>query len=347
MSSSRIELRAFKDAFLALRTTSDLCQLVEEDAFDLNQLALDPKYENFVVPKRNGDPRYIEDPEPRLKTVQRKLNTFLQGVYHFNRTNTAFGFITACSDDPPNMGRGIVNNARQHIGQPWMLNMDILDFFHNVKTEKVAWIFLTQPFSFDAELADLLTRLCTYKGRLPMGSPASPILSNFAARLLDTEFETLARSRQWIFSRYADDMTISSKVEITKDDIELLRGYYRAHGFEPNEKKTKLMGPNDEHIVTGIRILEDCLDLSSEFYGELGTEIRHLKDINSVKGRLGVSLMDWVDDYSDRIRGMITFAEHVLGEGHPKVLKARQNLAKALERPKDFGTLSWLDWPYN
>lgn len=347
MQPSRIELRALKDAFLALRTTSDLCQLVEEDVFDLNQLALDPKYEDFIVPKRNGDPRYIEDPEPKLKSVQRKLNTLLQGVYHFNRSTAAYGFITACADDPPHMSRGIVNNARQHLGQPWMLNMDILDFFHHIKTEKVCSVLLSQPFSFDEELADLLTRLCTYKGRLPMGSPASPILSNFAARPLDAELETLAQSRQWVFSRYADDMTISSRDEITEADIELLRGYYRAHSFEANERKTKLMGPDDEHIVTGIRILEDRLDLSSEFYGDLGTEIRHLKDINSVKGRLGVSLMDWVDEYADRIRGMIAFADHVLGEHHPKVQKARQNLAKALEQPKDFGTLSWLDWPYN
>ena len=342
-----MELRALKDAFLALRTTSDLCHLVEEDVFDLNQLALDPRYDYFVVPKRNGDPRHIEDPEPKLKSVQRKLNTLLQGVYHFNRSDAAYGFVTACADDPLSKSRGIVNNARQHLGQPWMLNMDILDFFHSVKTEKVASVFLNQPFAFDEELTDLLTRLCTYKGRLPMGSPASPILSNFAARPLDAELEILAQSRRWVFSRYADDMTISSQDEISQDDVEMLRGYYRAHSFEANEKKTKLMGPEDEHTVTGIRILEDRLDLSTEFYGELGKEIRHLKDINSVKGRLGISLMDWVDEYADRIRGMIAFAEHVLGEHHPKVQKARQNLSKALERPKDFGTLSWLEWPYH
>jgi len=343
---SRLELRAMREAFLAVRGTKGLCRLLEEDPLDLTAMALEPRYETFYTAKRNGEKRLIEDPVPALKSVQRKLNDCLQAVYYFQRAPAAHGFVTACSDDSVRESRNVVNNARKHLRQPWMLNMDIEDFFHNVPDERIESVFLGEPFKFEEELADLLKRLCSYKGRLPMGAPSSPILSNFASQVLDRELETLAESRDWVYSRYADDMTISSKTEITSEDIELLRGYYRAHGFEPNEKKTKLMGPDDEHTVTGILIRGDHLDLSSEFYGELGREIRHLKDINSVKGRLGISLMDWVDDYVKQIRGMIAFAEHVLGEKHPKVQKARQNLAKALERPKDFGIMSWNEWPY-
>ena len=141
-------------------------------------------------------------------------------------------------------------------------------------------------------------------------------------------------------------MTISSRTEITADDVQLLRDYYRAHGFEPNERKTKLMGPKDVHAVTGIVILENRLDLTEEFYTELNTELRHLTDIASIKGRLGVTVSDWVDDYADRIKGMIAFAEHMLGEGHFKVTQAEQALAKARQRPKDFGAMTWLEWPY-
>ncbi|GAB4499690.1 MAG: hypothetical protein OHK0019_37120 [Saprospiraceae bacterium] len=343
---SRLELRALKNAFLAVRTTGELCQLLEEDPLDLAALALNPVYEDFYVAKRNGEQRLIENPIAPLKSFQRKLNDCLQAVYHFHRSSAAYGFLTACCDDAPHQHRHIVNNARQHLGQPWMLNMDIEDFFHAVLADRVAWVFLSKPFSFDDELASLLMRLTTYKGRLPMGAPSSPILSNFAARPLDTDIELLARSRQWIYSRYADDMTISSRQEITHEDIELLRGYYRAHGFEPNEKKTKLMGPKDVHTVTGIVILENRLDLTDEFYEELNTEIRHLADVASAKGRLGITLTDWVDDYADRIRGMIAFAEHVLGEKHFKVTQAEQALAKAMERPKDFGVMSWTEWPY-
>ena len=343
---SRLEFRAIKNAFLAIRTVSDLCELLGEDPLELAALALEPVYEEFYIAKRNGEQRLIENPVAALKSVQRKLNECLQAVYHFHRSSAAYGFLTACADDAPHQHRHIVNNARQHLGQPWMLNMDIEDFFHAVPASQVAWVFLSKPFSFDEELAALLMRLTTYKGRLPMGAPSSPILSNFAARLLDTDLELLARSRRWVYSRYADDMTFSSRETISAADIDLLRDYYRAHGFEPNEKKTRLMGPRDVHSVTGIVILDNRLDLTDAFYEELNTEIRHLADVASVKGRLGVTLTDWVDDYAQRIRGMIAFAEHVLGEKHFKVTEAEQALAKAMERPKDFGVMSWTEWPY-
>jgi len=69
------------------------------------------------------------------------------------------------------------------------------DAFHAILADRVAWVFLNKPFSFDSELASLLMRLTSYQGRLPMGAPSSPTLSNFAARLLDTDLELLARSR--------------------------------------------------------------------------------------------------------------------------------------------------------
>lgn len=337
-----------KDAFLAVQNTYDLCRLLEEDLLELTALALhNETYETFYVLKRNGEQRLIEDPVPPLKRFQRKLNDCLQAVYHFHRSSAAYGFLTACSDDPPYLHRNIVNNARQHLGRPWMLNLDIEDFFHAVLADRVAWVFLSKPFSFDEELANLLMRLCTYNGRLPMGAPTSPILSNFATRLLDTDLEALARSRQWIYSRYADDMSFSSKTEITADDIQLLRDYYRAHSFEPNEKKLKLMGPKDVHTVTGIVILENRLDLLPEFFEDLHTEIVRLADIAGTKGRLGITLIDWVNDYADKIQGMISYAAYVVGEGDSRVAQAEKALNKALNGPKNYGAVSWLDFPYH
>lgn len=172
---SRLKLRALHDAFLALETPEQLCRMLEEDPLELTALSLNPAYESFYVAKRNGEQRLIEDPNPSLKSVQRKLNEALQAVYHFYRSDAAYGFLTACSDDEPWQHRNIVSNARQHLAQPWMLNMDVEDFFHYVPAEKVAWIFLSPPFRFDSELAALLMRLCVYKERLPMGAPTSPI----------------------------------------------------------------------------------------------------------------------------------------------------------------------------
>lgn len=344
---SRLELRALREQFLRLETTTQLCALFNEDPLELSSLALEPAYEEFEVLKRNGEPRLIENPVPALKRFQRKLNEALQAVYYFERSPAAYGFLTACADDEAWQHRNIVSNARQHLGRPWLLNMDVEDFFHYIGAERVALVFLSPPFRFVEETAALLMRLCTYKGRLPMGAPSSPIITNFATRLLDQDLLTLARSRQWAYTRYADDMSFSSKDEITAEDIELLRQYYRAHGFEPNEQKTKLMGPKDEHSVTGIVIRENQLDLPQQFFEELHIEINRLAEIANTKGRLGITLKDWVEDYADKIEGMIAFAEYVLGKNEPRVQKAERALEKAKSGPKAFGAVSWLDFPYH
>jgi RNA-directed DNA polymerase len=345
-SPSRYELRLWMNSFLGLTSIDDFCQLTGIESIELHRIAGSVLYREFYVPKKNGEKRLIEDPVSELKAIQRIINDFLQGVYHFHRSSSAYGFLVSCSDDPPYLHRNIVNNARQHIGKKWMLNMDIEDFFHAVKSDRVAWIFLSKPFSFDSDLAYLLMQLTTYKGRLPMGAPTSPILSNFAAKLLDNDLETLSKSKGWVYSRYADDMSFSSDNEIMEQDIILLRDYYEAHNFIANEKKVKLMGPGDEHSVTGIVVGNKNLDLKDEFFEQLGAELKQLNEVSNVKGRLGVTLKDWVDDYRDRIEGMIVFAEFVLGERNEKVLAAKRELERALASTIQPGAYSWLDFPY-
>lgn len=343
---SRLELRAKHDAFLRLRTVTDLCELLGEEPLQLLNLSEHPEYREFKVPKKNGEQRLIEDPVPVLKSVLRKLNECLQAVYYFYKSPAAFGFLTGCADDPPELQRSIVGNARQHMGQAWMLNMDLEDFFHAVEDEQIAAIFLDDPFHFTGDLARTLTLLVSYKGRLAMGAPTSPVLSNFAARKLDADLCALAEKRGWRYTRYADDMTFSSQNPITDEDIELLVHYFAAHGFENNQSKTKLMGPNVPHIVTGIVVGDGALDLKDEFFSDLQREIRQYDELRQVKGRLGITLLDWVEEYDDRIRGMMEFARQVVGERDPRLRHLTRELHEAHQRKVVHAAFSWLDFPY-
>ncbi|MFN8304385.1 MAG: reverse transcriptase family protein [Saprospiraceae bacterium] len=344
---SRLELRAKHDAFLRLHSVTGLCELLDEDPLRVLRVSEQPEYREFKVPKKNGELRLIEDPAPELKSVLRQLNECLQAVYYFYKSPAAFGFLTGCSDDPPELQRSIVGNARQHMGQAWMLNMDLEDFFHAVEDEQIAAIFLGEPFGFPAELARTLTLLCCYKGRLAMGAPTSPVLSNFAARRLDADLCALAEKRGWRYTRYADDMTFSTNKEaISEDDIALLKGYFEAHGFANNESKTKLMGPDVPHVVTGIVVGDNHLDLKDEFFSDLQREIRQYDELRQVKGRLGISLLDWVEDYDDRIRGMMEFARQVVGQNDPRLRHLTRELHEAHQRKVVYAAFSWLDFPY-
>src|SRR5205823_9973041 len=57
-----------------------------------------------------------------------------------------------------------------------------------------------------------LAQLCTYNGRLPQGAPTSPILSNMICFKMDREILALARAHRCTYTRYADDITISTRL---------------------------------------------------------------------------------------------------------------------------------------
>ena len=111
--------------------------------------------------------------------MQSVLNDYLQAVYWLQKTSSAYGFVirpTDARDEP----RNIVTNAEQHLRKAWLLNADLEDFFHYVTADEVLRVFTEKPFEFPTDLANLLTRLTTLNGRLPMGAPTSPVLSNLA-----------------------------------------------------------------------------------------------------------------------------------------------------------------------
>ncbi|MCB0583386.1 MAG: RNA-directed DNA polymerase, partial [Phaeodactylibacter sp.] len=176
--------------FLSSGTLEELALYLGKASLKLLALAELPSYNEFRIPKKSGGMRRIEDPTPELKKVQRKLNDYLQAVYHFQRTDAAYGFLANPVDDPS--PRHILSNARVHMGCRWLLNVDAKDFFHMVSEERVKQVFQSGPFHFEEPIAGLLASLCCYKGRLPMGAPTSPILSNFASVPMDHALMELA-----------------------------------------------------------------------------------------------------------------------------------------------------------
>jgi hypothetical protein len=153
-------------------------------------------YSRFTIPKRRGGARVIDAPGDRLKDLQRlvlrRLLSPLQAAPH------ATGFVP---------GRSIVDNARPHVGQAVVINLDLADFFASITADRVeaAW----RALGWDAEAAAILTRICTHQGRLPQGAPTSPALSNLVCRRLDARLGGLARALGGRYTRYADDLTIS------------------------------------------------------------------------------------------------------------------------------------------
>jgi hypothetical protein len=199
-----------------------------------------------IKKKKAGEFRNISAPNPGLKCIQRCINVLL--LEHFTPHPSATGFV--CE-------KSIVDNARVHLGQSFIYNIDLKDFFPSIKAGRVFVRLQTPPFLFDKQTASLITDLCCHNGALPQGAPTSPTLTNIICERLDWRLSKLAQRYGLHYSRYADDITFSGMINVFHDDghfIGELRHYISKEGFVINDDKTRLRSLYQRQEVTGLTI---------------------------------------------------------------------------------------------
>lgn len=322
----------------------DLAKLIGYDQRKLYLMAQQPRYRVFSLPKKDGGKRMIEHPDKKLKDLQSELNRYLQSVYYFEKTAAAYGFVVNASNDRDR--RDILTNAQQHLDKPYLLNIDLKEFFHHIHHDKVEQVFKRKPFQFHPQLAELLAKLTTYNKRLPMGTPTSPVLSNLACRPLDFQLINLANQKKWTFTRYADDMSFSAKEPITEKDIASIENIVQNNGFLFNQDKVKLFGEEELKEVTGL-VLKEKVELQENYIPELKREIAHLKSIMEVQNLQGDLFTGWVDNYQQQLRGKMNFVGQVMGRRDPVCQELYEEFRDAIHPPEEeFGAISWRMLPY-
>ena len=337
-------LKQLKRSFIQLRSPSDLADLLDMSIQRLKIIANNPKYHTFHVLKKNGKKRLIEDPNDPLQDIQATLNDYLQAIYWLQRSDGAYGFIMVPrGDDHP---RNIENNARQHLRQGWLLNADLEDFFHQVTRKQVLDLWQAPPFDFPRDLAKWLMQLTTYQGRLPMGAPTSPVLSNLAFQKMDKVLLNYARKKGWRYTRFVDDMSFSSQAPITWNDYGPLERLLEKAGFPFNPAKAKLFGPDDEKQVTGLVLGLKDIEVPATFYAELSKDIKKLQHAIEVQYRSGVLYSKANERFQQSVTGKLQFANRIMGITHPAVKRMRTAYLEALDPPEHFEVRSWLDFSY-
>lgn len=213
------------------------------------------RYKTFTIKKKSGADRTINAPVNGLKSILRSLNFVLQCLY--DPCEAATGFV---------LDKSIVDNAKKHVGQNYVLNLDLKDFFHSFDRNRVKLGFMYEPFNLNGDkepLAFLLASLCTHpfeiegelKTVLPQGSPTSPTLTNILCKKLDRRMNGLANRFGATFTRYADDITFSSPHNIYNDEAfnkELKRIIEEDQELAINPKKTRLQKAGYRQEATGL-----------------------------------------------------------------------------------------------
>lgn len=196
-------------------------------------------YREFRIPKSRGRFRSISSPTDKLRTVQNWILRHILDGKKPSRYATAFV-----------KGRSIIDNAAKHQKRNVVIRLDIQDFFPSVTYQQVRKVF--QHLGYPYRVSCLLANLCTLKGSLPQGAPTSPALANLVCSKLDRRLGKLAWKSGMRYSRYADDIILSSNRKNAPQLIPFIAEIIKDEGFELNKKKTRIMRPGNRQLVTGI-----------------------------------------------------------------------------------------------
>jgi RNA-directed DNA polymerase len=260
-------------------------------------------YRAFMLRKKTGGERTIFAPRVFLKTIQR----YILGSILETRPLPLYvnGFVA---------GRSIVSNGRMHMAAPYLLNVDIQDFFDSIHEATIRQLFT--EFGFGEHVAKTLAGLCTYQDSLPQGAPTSPYLANLAFGPTDDEILQLALKLDLTYSRYADDMTFSGRQKIPRGFLNELESVLKRYGFKINSAKTRFAGPGQARYVTGL-VVNEKVHPNRELRRKLRAMFHQAKVAPlQYKGRTK-ELLGWasfVNSYDHELGGKYLFLARSLGE---------------------------------
>ena len=255
------------------------------------------RYKVYQIPKRTGGFRTIEHPAKEIKAIQRWLNRVLIRRLPLHECATAYS-----------KGSSIRGNAEKHVRYPFTLRVDFEEFFPSFFFEHVTY-FLTE--SSEARIIGLSPKDICFASRifcrldaLTIGAPSSPHLTNAMMYDFDSELSRWCVQREFVYSRYADDMFISSfrpnlLNSALEKIVELAQGY-RFGALRINTEKTAFLSRRYHRSITGIVVTP-----TGELSIGRARKVRLKKEIYEFQ-RSRLPRDQW-----ERVRGMLAFVNDV------------------------------------
>lgn len=176
-----------------------------------------------------------------------------------------------------------------------------------------------------------------------MGAPTSPVLANLAIHSLDSKMEKYAEEKNASYTRYADDLVFSSREILDKKHLADIKVLIADCGLKLKQEKTKICGPDDPKIVTGIIITNEGLKLEDEYLHKLEDEIIYFFKAKEIVGYYDAIKIGKLELHAKKIEGHIQYVGSIYGKNHEVYLKIKASFEKA-KNMASFQKVSWLDY---
>lgn len=245
----------------------------------------------IAIPKKDGSKRIVLAPSKELKYIQKCLYYKLFKKYKSHDAAHGFvakrGIVTNAIVHVGAKSLGTIDIksffdtiSEEHLQNVLFGNKNICKFCKNCERmltkgcnpslyqnklqdfpyvcEEIAAMFVPN-YCEDTGYQPLFTRvikICTYEGFTAQGFPTSPTIANIVLRGLDMKLEKELTPLGIKYTRYADDLCISSKT-LNKDELKniaqkLIYKMLWAFKFQPNKKKTLWRNKSSRLKVCGV-----------------------------------------------------------------------------------------------
>ncbi|EJL6496554.1 RNA-directed DNA polymerase, partial [Vibrio cholerae] len=164
-------------------------------------------YKVYKIPKKRLGFRTIAQPTPAVKVIQKQIVDYL--IPKTSIHTSALAYVS---------GKGVKDNALQHVKSDYLLKVDLENFFNSITPKMLVKALKHQ--GIDVSETDIMvlsqflfwniTKKANGKLVLSIGAPSSPFVSNLVMFAFDQRMSKLCRSRDITYTRYADDLTFST-----------------------------------------------------------------------------------------------------------------------------------------
>ena len=226
-------------------------------------------YKTYHIPKRNGGVRFIHQASPELKTLQYWVREKV--LVHLPVSRAAFAYEPECS---------IRKHADYHRQCHFLFHTDVKNFFPSIQQEHLECILkahrsiLEEHGVWYEDLCYVVGMICFRNNGLSIGTVSSPRISNIIMYDFDEKLLEYCEAKGYHYSRYADDIYISSPTYIPVEVQDLVEAALKEKGFSTNSQKTGFRTPKARRKVTGVIITDQkTISIGSAFKRDIRSMI--------------------------------------------------------------------------
>ena len=208
-------------------------------------------YKDYSIPKKDGSFRSIAQASPELKTLQ--YWTVQNILKHFPVSESSFAY---------KRGDSIKRHAEFHKASRFLFHTDVKKFFPSINSELLSDVIVRQKQQLTSaglwyeDLCDTIAKICFRYNRLCIGTVSSPVISNIVMYDFDEILRSYCDENGFKYSRYADDIYVSSNTYIPESIKESVRKRLLAIGLELNDEKTWFRSKKGRRQITGLIITD-------------------------------------------------------------------------------------------